>query len=173
MEAAATTAAAAPPLVLVVAAAIVRLRPGGGDKKAEVLLGQRPEGKALAGLWEFPGGKVDLGKDRSPEEALARELEEELGLDRRALLEKAAAGGGPARLGPLAFASHAYEKFHLLMPLYAVEIDAALGEPRGLEGQALAWATAEELAGGKYDLPPADFPLVDPVVQALRRLEGR
>lgn len=159
-----SAAAATPPLVLVVAAAILRRRRRSEAADAppppQVLLAQRTKG-ALAGLWEFPGGKIDIGTDPSPEHALARELDEELGLR----------GVAPSRLRPLAFASHAYEKFHLLMPLYALElVDGDDDEPRGVEGQALAWVTAEELAGGAYAMPPADDPLVAPVVAALAAL---
>jgi 8-oxo-dGTP diphosphatase len=123
-------------LVVVAAAALV-------DPNGAILLSQRPAGKQLAGLWEFPGGKVDAGE--SPEAALCRELREELAIT-----------VVPADLVPLTFASHAYEDFHLLMPLYLCRQWA--GTPRGLEGQALAWAGAEAL--GHYPMPPADGPLV-------------
>ena len=103
----------------------------------------------MAGLWEFPGGKVEAGE--VPEAALIRELEEELGIsvDRAGLSE-------------LAFASHTYENFHLLMPVWSV--DAWVGEPVGAEGQALAWVGTDELAG--YEMPEADYPLLP----AVRRL---
>jgi 8-oxo-dGTP diphosphatase len=167
------------PLVLVVAAAVFRRGAGApsSNGKAAVLLAQRPEGKAMAGLWEFPGGKVEP-TDPSPEHALARELREELGLG---------GGGGGAgqaaaasdddaalarRLSPLAFASHSYERFHLLMPLYALELGEEEEEqPRGMEGQALVWATADDLEAAEWAMPPADDPLVAPVVGVLRRME--
>lgn len=161
----------APPLVLVVAAAILRRRPAAAATDAsssppppQVLLAQRPAGKNLAGLWEFPGGKVDA-TDASPEHALCRELDEELGLTNL----------DPRRLRPLAFASHAYEDkfFHLLMPLYALELEDGDPEPRGMEGQAVAWCTGEELQSGKFALPPADDPLVTSVCSALAALEQR
>jgi 8-oxo-dGTP diphosphatase len=108
-----------------------------------VLLARRPEGKALAGLWEFPGGKLKEGE--TPEAALIRELKEELGIDVSA-----------ACLAPFAFASHAYETFHLLMPLYLCR--RWQGEPRPREGQELAWVRPMRLAD--YPMPPADLPLV-------------
>jgi 8-oxo-dGTP diphosphatase len=123
-------------LVLVVAIALVR-----PDKR--ILLAQRPPGKSLAGLWEFPGGKVEPGE--SPEEALVRELKEELDVTI-----------DPRALQPFAFASHAYNDFHLLMPLYL--FDDFRAEARALEGQNLAWANVHELAA--YPMPPADAPLV-------------
>lgn len=123
-------------LVLVVAAAMI-------DAEGRVLLAQRPVGKALAGLWEFPGGKVEPGE--APEAALIRELREELGVQVEA-----------DSLDPFAFASHAYEDFHLLMPLYVLR--AWNGEPRPIEASALAWARLEDLA--TYPMPPADAPLV-------------
>jgi 8-oxo-dGTP diphosphatase len=131
------------PLLLVVAAALI-------DSSERVLIAQRPEGKQLAGLWEFPGGKLQDGE--RPEEALARELAEELGV----VVE-------PADLAPLTFASHAYEEFHLLMPLYLCR--RWRGEPQSREGQALAWTRASELAA--YAMPPADLPLIAPLVAHL------
>ncbi|MDE2007826.1 MAG: GNAT family N-acetyltransferase [Rhodospirillales bacterium] len=131
--------AAAPterPLVLVAACALI-------DRDGRVLLARRPEGKAMAGLWEFPGGKLLPGE--TPEAALIRELKEELGIDVTA-----------SCLGAFAFASHAYEKFHLLMPLYLCR--RWKGIPRGREGQALAWARPEKLS--EYQMPPADKPLI-------------
>ena len=113
------------------------------DADGRVLLAQRPEGKALAGLWEFPGGKVDPGE--TPEQALIRELHEELGIDTWA-----------SCLAPLTFASHSYDDFHLLMPLYACR--RWNGTPIPQEGQKLAWVRALDL--GKYDMPPADLPLI-------------
>lgn len=130
-------AAAAPrPLVLVAAAALV-------DAEGRVLLARRPEGKPLAGLWEFPGGKVAEGE--TPEAALIRELKEELGID-----------VATACLAPFAFASHAYEGFHLLMPLYLCR--RWRGEPAPREGQEIAWVRPPRLAD--YPMPPADRPLV-------------
>lgn len=131
------------PLLLVVAAALV-------DAAGRVLLAQRPPGKSLAGLWEFPGGKLAPGE--SPEAALARELSEELGIE---------AGG--AAMQPLSFASHAYPAFHLLMPLYLLKVWR--GEPEGREGQALAWAPVAALSA--YPMPPADAPLVAALQQRL------
>jgi 8-oxo-dGTP diphosphatase len=113
------------------------------DPDTRVLLARRPEGKALAGLWEFPGGKVREGE--TPEAALIRELKEELGIDVSA-----------ACLAPFTFASHAYPEFHLLMPLYLCR--RWNGRPQGLEGQALAWVPPGRLAD--YAVPPADRPLV-------------
>ncbi len=124
------------PVVLVAAVALI-------DADGRVLLAQRPEGKAMAGLWEFPGGKVQAGE--TPEAALVRELQEELGLDTR-----------QSCLAPIAFASHGYDDFHLLMPLFACRVWQ--GDPRPLEGQQLAWVRPARLAD--YPLPPADVPLV-------------
>jgi 8-oxo-dGTP diphosphatase len=124
------------PILLVVAVALV-------DPDGRVLLAQRPEGKSLAGLWEFPGGKVNEGE--SPEYALVRELREELGIE--------TAG---SCLAPLTFASHRYETFHLLMPLYVCRVWQGTATP--LEGQALAWVRPNDM--GKYPMPPADKPLV-------------
>lgn len=123
-------------LVLVVAAALF-------DAQGRVLIARRPQGKSLAGLWEFPGGKVELGE--APEAALARELEEEL-----------AVTVAVSDLTPLTFASHSYADFHLLMPLYAVRRWA--GEPIAREHDELAWALPRELS--RYPMPPADEPLV-------------
>jgi len=114
------------------------------DVDGRVLLTQRPEGKSMAGLWEFPGGKVDPGE--TPEAALARELEEELAIK-----------VDPGDLTPLTFASHAYEDFHLLMPLYGCR--RWQGTPRATEGQALAWVAPAKLHA--YPAPPADVPLFD------------
>jgi 8-oxo-dGTP diphosphatase len=124
------------PLVLVVAAALI-------DADGRVLLTQRPPGRAMAGLWEFPGGKVQARE--SPEAALIRELEEELGVDVAA-----------ACLAPLTFASHRYERFHLLMPLYVCRRWDGTVTPR--ENQALAWVRPARL--DDYAMPPADKPLV-------------
>lgn len=123
-------------LLLVAACALV-------DPDGRVLLAQRPEGKSLAGLWEFPGGKVEAGE--TPEACLIRELREELGVDTWA-----------SCLAPLSFASHAYPDFHLLMPLYVCR--RWTGTARGREGQRLAWARPQALAD--YPMPPADVPLV-------------
>ncbi len=132
-------APAAPPnskLVLVVAAALL-------DKDNRVLLAQRPVGKSMAGLWEFPGGKVE--PEESPEAALIRELDEELGIDIT-----------PACLAPFTFASHAYDEFHLLMPLYICRKWHGTVTPR--EGQTIAWVRANKLRS--YEMPPADVPLI-------------
>ncbi|MBL8558561.1 MAG: (deoxy)nucleoside triphosphate pyrophosphohydrolase [Hyphomonadaceae bacterium] len=124
-------------LLVVVAAALV-------DGRGRVLLAQRPEGKAFAGLWEFPGGKLEPGE--GPEAALARELDEELDVR----VEREA-------MTPFAFASHGYADFDLLMPLYLVRRWS--GEPRAVEGGAVVWAGASALA--RYAMPPADGPLVE------------
>ena len=130
-------------LLLVVAAALV-------DADGRVLIAQRPEGKALAGLWEFPGGKLAPGE--RPEDALIRELREELGV---AVM--------PACLAPLTFASHAYEDFHLLMSLYVCR--RWEGFVRPLEGQALKWVRPKDLRA--YPMPPADEPLIPHLVDLL------
>ncbi|TDE37079.1 8-oxo-dGTP diphosphatase MutT [Antarcticimicrobium sediminis] len=113
------------------------------DVDGRVLLAQRPEGKSLAGLWEFPGGKVEPGE--TPEAALIRELDEELGINTWS-----------SCLAPLTFASHSYEDFHLLMPLYACR--KWEGQPQGCEGQRLKWVRAADLRD--YPMPPADLPLI-------------
>lgn len=113
------------------------------DPDGRVLLAQRPEGKSLAGLWEFPGGKVEAGE--TPEACLIRELHEELGVDTWA-----------SCLAPLTFASHSYPEFHLLMPLYVCR--RWQGTAQGREGQRLAWARPRDMGG--YPMPPADVPLV-------------
>ncbi len=130
------TTAPGKPLLLVAACALV-------DADGRVLLARRPEGKPMAGLWEFPGGKLLPGE--TPEAALIRELREELGVD-----------VAEACLAPFAFASHAYERFHLMMPLYVCR--RWQGRAEGREGQALAWVRPERL--GDYPMPPADKPLV-------------
>ena len=119
------------------------------DQDGRVLLAQRPEGKSLAGLWEFPGGKVEHGE--TPEETLVRELDEELGIKTKV-----------ACLAPLTFASHTYETFHLLMPLYVCR--RYEGIPHGREGQALKWVKPQALRD--YPMPPADEPLI-PFLQDL------
>ncbi len=124
------------PIVLVSAVALI-------DADGRVLLARRPEGKEMAGLWEFPGGKLRDGE--TPEAALIRELHEELGIDTAA-----------SCLAPFAFASHAYETFHLLMPLYVCW--RWQGTLRPVEGQALKWV--RPAAMGDYPMPPADKPLV-------------
>lgn len=126
----------AKPLVLVAAAALV-------DRDNRVLIAQRPEGKSMAGLWEFPGGKVDSGE--TPEQALVRELHEELGIE-----------VCDTCLAPFTFASHAYATFHLLMPLFLCRTWEGEVEPR--EGQAITWVRAGRLAD--YAMPEADKPLI-------------
>jgi 8-oxo-dGTP diphosphatase len=123
-------------LLLVAAVALI-------DPDDRVLVTRRPEGKPLAGLWEFPGGKLDPGE--RPEACLIRELGEELGV----VTEEAC-------LAPLTFASHAYESFHLLMPLYVCRVWQ--GDPQPREGQALRWVRPRELWG--LPMPPADLPLI-------------
>jgi 8-oxo-dGTP diphosphatase len=123
-------------LVLVAACALI-------DVDGRVLLAQRPPGKPMAGLWEFPGGKVESGE--RPEDSLIRELEEELGIVVR-----------EACLAPLTFASHAYPEFHLLMPLFVCRRWDGTVTPR--EGQRLAWVRPNRLR--EYPMPPADEPLI-------------
>ncbi|WP_068116097.1 (deoxy)nucleoside triphosphate pyrophosphohydrolase [Tropicimonas marinistellae] len=122
--------------VLVSAVALV-------DRDGRVLLAQRPEGKSMAGLWEFPGGKVESGE--TPEAALIRELHEELGI-----------GTWASCLAPLTFASHSYESFHLLMPLFICR--KWEGTPRSRENQALKWVRPENLRD--FPMPEADIPLI-------------
>nr|CAD6432795.1 8-oxo-dGTP diphosphatase MutT [Rhizobium sp. Q54] len=129
-------------MLLVAACALV-------DSDNRILLAQRPQGKELAGLWEFPGGKVEQGE--TPEETLIRELQEELGITTRI----------PC-LAPLTFASHTYESFHLLMPLYICR--RYDGIPVGQEGQAIKWVRSRDLRN--YPMPPADEPLI-PFLQDL------
>jgi len=123
-------------VLLVVAVALI-------DTEGRVLLAQRPQGKSLAGLWEFPGGKVEVGE--TPEAALIRELGEELGIETKS-----------SCLAPLTFASHSYDDFHLLMPLFACRRWTGIPTPR--EGQSLAWVRARDLRD--YPMPPADIPLI-------------
>lgn len=130
-------------LLLVAAVALV-------DQDGRVLLAQRPGGKSLAGLWEFPGGKVEPGE--RPEDTLIRELHEELGI---AVKE--------ACLAPLTFASHAYEAFHLLMPLYICR--RWDGFVSGREGQALKWVRPRDL--NAFPMPPADEPLIPVLIDLL------
>lgn len=127
-------------VVLVSAVALI-------DTDGRVLLAKRPEGKSMAGLWEFPGGKVEAGE--TPEMALVRELREELGVDT-----------WQSCLAPLTFASHAYDDFHLLMPLFACR--KWQGTAHGREGQVLKWVRPQALRD--YPMPPADIPLI-PVLQ--------
>ena len=123
-------------MVLVAAVALI-------DRDGRVLLAQRPEGKSMAGLWEFPGGKIE--PDETPEAALIRELHEELGIDTWS-----------SCLAPLSFASHSYDAFHLLMPLFACRKWA--GQPQSREGQALKWVRPADLRN--YPMPAADLPLI-------------
>ena len=122
--------------ILVVAVALI-------DKDGRILLAQRPPNKSMAGLWEFPGGKVEDGGN--PEDALIRELNEELGIDTWG-----------SCLAPLSFASHSYEEFHLLMPLFACR--KWTGTPMAIEGQVLKWVSKNDLKN--YAMPPADIPLI-------------
>jgi 8-oxo-dGTP diphosphatase len=123
-------------LILVAAVALI-------DADGRVLIAQRPEGKSLAGLWEFPGGKVE--QSERPEQALVRELKEELNID-----------VAESCLAPLTFASHAYDDFHLLMPLYVCR--RWKGDVMSNEGQALKWVRARDLRS--HPMPPADKPLI-------------
>jgi 8-oxo-dGTP diphosphatase len=136
-------AVASAPLVLVAAAALI-------DADGRVLIQERPAGKPMAGLWEFPGGKVERGE--SPETTLIRELGEELGIEVK-----------EACLAPLTFASHAYGTFHLLMPLYVCR--RWQGTARSLEGQTLAWVAPRRLRD--YPMPPADVPLIPALLDLL------
>ncbi len=131
------------PLVLVSACALV-------DADNRVLLAQRPEGKSMAGLWEFPGGKIETGE--TPEEALIRELQEELGI----LTWETC-------LAPLSFASHAYDKFHLLMPLFICR--KWQGMPVGRENQQLKWVRGNKLR--EFPMPPADDPFIPALMDIL------
>lgn len=124
------------PIVLVAAAALV-------DRERRVLIAQRPEGKSMAGLWEFPGGKVEDGE--TPEYALMRELEEELRIETR-----------PCCFSPIAFASHTYDDFHLLMPLFVCRVWRGIVQPH--EHQNLKWVRPQDMLD--YPMPAADLPLV-------------
>ncbi|WP_442583674.1 (deoxy)nucleoside triphosphate pyrophosphohydrolase [Mesorhizobium sp. ASY16-5R] len=131
------------PILLVSACALV-------DADGRVLLSQRPEGKSLAGLWEFPGGKVEPGE--TPEETLIRELQEEIGVATQT-----------ACLAPLTFASHTYETFHLLMPLFVCRRFSGIPTPR--EGQVLKWVRPKNMRD--YPMPPADYPLIPFLIDLL------
>ena len=130
-------------ILLVVACALV-------DVDGRVLLAQRPEGKKLAGMWEFPGGKVEDGE--RPEAALIRELDEELGITT-----------WESCLAPLTFTSHAYDDFHLLMPLFVCR--RFEGRPQGREGQALKWVRPRDMRD--LPMPPADEPLVATLIDLI------
>jgi 8-oxo-dGTP diphosphatase len=130
-------------ILLVVACALV-------DADNRVLITKRPEGKSLAGLWEFPGGKLEPGE--TPEDCLIRELREELGISVK-----------PACLAPLTFASHSYPDFHLLMPLYVCR--RYEGIPQGLEGQQIKWVLPKALRD--FPMPPADEPLIPALIDLL------
>ncbi|MGL4439127.1 MAG: (deoxy)nucleoside triphosphate pyrophosphohydrolase [Bosea sp. (in: a-proteobacteria)] len=130
-------------LTLVVACALV-------DADNRILVTQRPEGKQLAGLWEFPGGKLEPGE--RPEAALIRELREELGIEVK-----------EPCLAPLTFASYGYQGFHLLMPLYICR--RWEGTPRPVEGQAMKWVRPAKLR--ELAMPPADEPLIPPLIDLL------
>jgi 8-oxo-dGTP diphosphatase len=123
------------PIVIVAACVLL-------DREGAILIAKRPAGRPLAGLWEFPGGKVEAGEE--PEDALIRELHEELGI-----------GIDKSDLAPLTFASHAYPEFHLLMPVYLCR--RWQGRVAAHEGQELLWVKPDQL--GLYDMPPADEPL--------------
>jgi 8-oxo-dGTP diphosphatase len=130
-------------LVPVVACALV-------DSDGRVLVAQRPEGKQFAGLWEFPGGKIETGE--TPEASLIRELKEELGIDTQS-----------ACLAPLSFVSHAYDDFHLLMLLYVCRKWQGSAQP--LDAAALKWVRPRDLRN--LDMPPADAPLISPLIDLL------
>ena len=131
------------PILLVAAVALL-------DADGRVLIAQRPEGKSLAGLWEFPGGKVEAGE--RPEDTLIRELHEELGIEVK-----------EACLAPLTFASYSYENFHLLMPLWVCR--RWVGTVTGREGQALKWVAPRRLR--EYPMPPADEPIIPHLIDLI------
>ncbi|MAQ70690.1 MAG: 8-oxo-dGTP diphosphatase MutT [Alphaproteobacteria bacterium] len=131
------------PLLHVAAAALI-------DENGKILISQRPEGKSMAGLWEFPGGKIEEGE--SPEFTLMRELYEELDIETR-----------PCCFSPIGFASHEYKSFHLLMPLFVCRVWQ--GEPKPKEGQTLKWVTIRDLYD--YAMPPADIPLISQLLDNL------
>jgi 8-oxo-dGTP diphosphatase len=131
------------PILLVAACALV-------DADNRVLIAQRPEGKSMAGLWEFPGGKIEPGE--TPEETLVRELQEEIGVTTQT-----------ACLAPLTFASHSYETFHLLMPLFVCRRFTGIAVPR--EGQVLKWVRPQKMRD--YPMPPADIPLIPALIDLL------
>ena len=131
------------PILLVAAVALL-------DADGRVLIAQRPEGKSLAGLWEFPGGKVEAGE--RPEDTLIRELHEELGIEVK-----------EACLAPLTFASYDYENFHLLMPLWVCR--RWVGTVTGREGQALRWVAPRRLR--EYSMPPADEPIIPHLIDLI------
>ncbi|RUX86662.1 (deoxy)nucleoside triphosphate pyrophosphohydrolase [Mesorhizobium sp. M7A.F.Ca.CA.004.08.1.1] len=130
-------------MLLVAACALV-------DADGRVLLAQRPQGKQLAGLWEFPGGKVEPGE--TPEQCIIRELHEEIGIETDI----------PC-LAPLTFASHSYDDFHLLMPLFICRRFRGIAHPR--EGQALKWVRPKQMRD--YPMPPADAPLIPFLIDLL------
>ena len=130
-------------ILLVAACALI-------DADGRVLIAERPKGKSMAGLWEFPGGKVEAGE--TPEETLIRELEEELGVVTQV-----------ACLAPLTFASHLYDDFHLLMPLYVCRRFEGIAQ--GREGQRFKWVRPKDLRD--YEMPPADAPLIPFLVDLL------
>lgn len=132
------------PAKIVYVAAVVMV-----DRDGRVLLAKRPEGKKLAGLWEFPGGKIEEGE--TPEAALVRELEEELGIDTKT-----------SCLAPLTFASHSYDDFHLFMPVFVCRVWK--GAVTAKEGQEFAWVYPKDF--NQYPMPPADIPLI-PVLRDL------
>ncbi|MFC6488277.1 (deoxy)nucleoside triphosphate pyrophosphohydrolase [Nitratireductor sp. GCM10026969] len=131
------------PVLLVAACALI-------DPDGRVLIAQRPKDKPMAGLWEFPGGKVEAGE--APEDTVVRELHEELGVETK-----------KACLAPLTFASHTYEDFHLLMPLYVCRRFWGIPGPR--EGQAIKWVRPQRLR--EYPMPPADAPLIPFLIDLL------